>query len=309
MTTLLLAWAIAQVATDASSSLPTDVPLPEPSAIAQPAPIGEPQPEPVTPAEPDGILRATPWLGFRLNAELGFTFVGRNVVQFGRNGTRFNYVTEGGQDNLLLFARLSAEAELFHDHTIIFLYQPLDIRTQASFNRTQSFDGVSYPAGTAADVRYGFDFYRLSYLYDFLSSKKLELAIGVSLQLRNASLSFTSVDGSRRTVNNDIGFVPLLKLRSRYTFDNGLFLGVEIDGIYVSGKLIPTGSSNDFEASLFDGALRAGARLSPAVEVFGSFRFLAGGARATEKTPRAGTDGFSENWISTYIFSLGATLR
>lgn len=257
-----------------------------------------------------GALEPLSYLRLFLNAESGFTFVGKNSIQFGRVGPRLDYVREGGQDNLLPFLRLSAEARLFDRHSFIFLYQPLGAQTQTVLPRTFNFDNVVFPSGTAVNAGYGFDFYRFSYLYDLLADEKFELSVGVSLQIRNANISFTSVDGALRTVNNDIGFVPILKVRSRYTFDNGMFLGLEADAIYVSGKMIPTGrNANDFEASLYDLSVRAGSRVTDFAEIYGNLRVLGGGARATEKNPRPGTDGFSENWLNTVILSLGATIH
>ena len=68
----------------------------------------------------------------RVATEMGFVGVLKHTIQFGREGTKFDYVADGGQDVLFPFRRMSAELHLKPRHTIILLYQPLDVRTEAS---------------------------------------------------------------------------------------------------------------------------------------------------------------------------------
>ncbi|MEO0115100.1 MAG: hypothetical protein ABIK93_06445 [candidate division WOR-3 bacterium] len=132
---------------------------------------------------------------FSVGTELGFVKVLSHKIQFSQDGTRFDYVKEGGQDILFPFSRLTAELEISRRHTLIFLIQPLEIRTEALLERDLVVDELTFPAGTPMDFKYGFSFYRLSYQYDFNRSPEKEIAIGLSLQLRNASISFASKDG------------------------------------------------------------------------------------------------------------------
>ena len=62
----------------------------------------------------------------RLVGELGFLAVARHTIEIGEGGSRIDYVKEGGQDNLFAVARLSGELAIGR-HTIVFLYQPLNI--------------------------------------------------------------------------------------------------------------------------------------------------------------------------------------
>ena len=72
-------------------------------------------------------------------------------------------------------------------------------------------DGLDFPAGTPMTFTYNFPFYRLSYLYDFFSRRDLEVAIGLTLQLRNTTIGFASQDGSLYRTNRNVGLVPALK--------------------------------------------------------------------------------------------------
>ncbi|MDP3278562.1 MAG: hypothetical protein Q8Q09_25455 [Deltaproteobacteria bacterium] len=244
----------------------------------------------------------------RLHAELGFVGVMSHIIQLSQNNSEFNYVTEGGQDTLLPFARFSAEIELAKRHQIILLYQPLDIRTVAAPRRDLRISNTMFRAGQAIDFRYGFDFYRASYMYDFIASPQHELSFGLSLQIRNANIDFTAVDGSARTTNHNIGPVPILKARGRYGFRNGAFLGFEVDGFWASGRFI-TGSADDFEGAICDASLRAGLHAFGPSEVYVNLRYIGGGARGQQSNVGGSGDGFTNNWLHTMALSIGATLR
>jgi len=88
-----------------------------------------------------------------------------------------------------------------------------------------------FRAETPLNSTYGFPFWRISYLYDFLRRRGDEVSIGVSLQIRDATITFTSADGTLRADRRDVGPVPTLKFRGRWGFESGVWWGTEIDGI------------------------------------------------------------------------------
>lgn len=247
-------------------------------------------------------------IALRLNLELGTVGVVKHTIQLSQDGSELDYVNEGGQNNLFFFARISAEVELFRRHTLIFLYQPIDLRTEQVLSRDVRIDQLTFPSGTPVNFRYGFDFYRFNYQFDFFRSRRHELAIGGGLQIRNAALSFTSADGTLRRVNNDIGVVPLLHLRARTTFRNGLFIGTEIDGLYARGRII-TGSLYEFEGALLDASLRVGLSLTNFMETFLNLRYLGGGAQGFSPDDPPPGDGFTNNWLHTVVASIGFGIR
>ncbi|MDY7228349.1 hypothetical protein [Hyalangium rubrum] len=246
-------------------------------------------------------------------SELGFLNVHANTVRYGQGGSLFRFTEEGGQDNLFLFTRLSAELSWRGRHTAVLLYQPIDLRGETLLSRDITFfDDITFPAGTPMDVRYGFSFWRASYLYDFLAGPEWELAVGASLQLRNATLTFTSTDGLRRWSSRDVGPVPALKVRGRYSFTSGMWLGLEADGIYASGGLLNRNNRADsFDAAILDASVRAGMRVTRTVDVFLNLRYLGGGARGTddEEAARGLGDGYSSNWLDTASVTLGFIYR
>jgi hypothetical protein len=242
-------------------------------------------------------------------AELGFLSPITHTIQFDKTGTVFDYVENGGQDNLFFFSRISLEMAIKKKHTIILLYQPLDLRTAVVLQNDLSVNKQLFPATTPMDFRYGFDFYRASYLYDFwFNDPDRELAVGGSLQIRNATIDFTSADGTMRRTNRDIGPVPLIKFRIKHTFKTGWFIGGEIDGIYAPVKYL-NGSNTDVVGALLDANFRTGIPLNNYSETFLNVRYLGGGAEGTSKNNPGPGDGFTSNWLQFLTISVGTELR
>ncbi len=247
----------------------------------------------------------------RLVPEMGFIGVLKHTIQFGKQGTKFNYVADGGQDVLFPFRRTSAELHLKPRHTIILLYQPLDIRTETYLVQPLVLDTDTFPAGTPMNLRYGFDFYRVSYQYDFWPQSDRELAVGLSLQVRDASISFVPKNGSNARVYNDLGPVPILRFRGRLPLAGSSWVGTEIDGFYAQGKVV-TGSSNvesSFRGAIFDASLRYGLSLNESVDAFINARYIGGGASGQQAKPEYRGDGYTDNWLGTFALSVGMYIK
>jgi len=246
---------------------------------------------------------------FIAGTEIGFLGVAAHTIQFGQNGTPFDYVRYGGQDNLFLFERLTAELHINDRHEIVFLYQPLDVRTQAPLEETLRVYDQVFPTGTPMDFRYGFDFYRLSYMYDFLKDPDKELAVGLSGQIRNATITFSSQNGEYSRRNANIGPVPIIKVRGRLPLDSYSWLGAEVDGFYASSKLF-NGANFDFTGSILDASLRYGLRLNESLDGFLNLRFLGGSAKGqSQYRAGLGDDGYTDNSLNTVTLSLGFYLK
>ena len=247
-----------------------------------------------------------PWYRISAQAELGALAVLSHKVQFGEDGTYFNYVSRGGQDNLFFVTRWSAELKIAERHSVVFLYQPLELETRAQLERELRLDEARFPAGTGMSFRYGFPFYRLSYMYDVLPDERRELSFGVSAQIRNATIEFAEVDGSRFKSYRNIGFVPLLKARGSYTWASGEFVGFEIDGLYAPIRGA-NGSDNEVTGALLDASIRAGVAWIDRSRLFVNLRYIAGGSTG-KGDPEAFTDGYAKNWLHLMVLSLGADI-
>jgi hypothetical protein len=152
---------------------------------------------------------------------------------------------------------------------------------------------------------YGFSFWRVSYLYDFINTSRAKLGVGLSLQLRNASIIFQSLDGKYAVVSENLGPVPILKLKGQYNFDNGMYIGTDIDGFYASSKWF-NGANFDFTGSILDASLSVGFRNTDYLDTFANVRFLGGSAVGTSQYPTVPqTDGYTSNYLGTMTFTLG----
>ncbi len=259
-------------------------------------------------AEPEKTSETseTSWFQLRTIVELGFVAPLSHKIQQGKNGTYFDYVNDGGQDNLFNFARASVEAKFNKRHIVTFLLQPLDLQSRVALKDDLIVQNVTFPAGTALDLRYGFPYYRLSYMYDILGSDRTELAFGASFQFRNATIDFTSVDGSLIYTSRDVGPVPILKMRFTHHLDNGLWFGFEADGFYAPGAIFNL-RDNDVLGAILDASLRVGLRTSDRYDTFLNMRYVGGGSDGTNDNPNKPGDGYTKNWIHLATVSLGVT--
>lgn len=264
-------------------------------------------------------------LSIELGSEAGFVKVLTHTITIGDPGTNdtFNYVTQGGQDILSPFYRFTAELGIGDQDTVTLLYQPLTLATQSRFEEDVTLDGITFEAGQVVNITYGFPFYRVSYLHDFFRNPGVELAAGLSLQLRNASIRFDSANqlangnnDKELVVTQNLGPVPIVKVRAGYRPPDGLipggFVELEADGFYATSAIF-NGATYQFEGSIFDASARAGFAPRPGLEVFGNLRLLGGGARGTRGDAREfwteSVDGYTDNFLTTLSFTLGARLR
>ena len=264
-----------------------------------------------TPDAADSMLnRDGATLRPRFHAELGALAPLSHRIQFGSEGTMFDYVAEGGQDNLFTFVRASADLDIGPRHTVVLLFQPLDLRSEVTAQRDVTISDTTFPEGTPMELRYGFSFVRASYLYDLAPEPRKELAIGLSLQVRNATIDFASADGTLFTSERDIGPVPILKLRGRAPIGQGAWVGGEVDGFYAPVSYL-NGDDNDVIGAIVDASARVGLVQKGGADVFVNLRYIAGGAQGYSdlEDVDSGGDGYTENWLQFVTLSVGATLR
>ncbi len=245
----------------------------------------------------------------RLHAEIGFLSVLDHRLKLGSDGTYVDLRDDLGQDTLFAFGRLSGDLDLGWDrrHTIVLLYQPLNLESQAVTERDLVVEDAVYVAGTPIDFRYSFPFWRISYLYDILPTDA-EVGFGASLQIRNANLEYASQDGVQLRASRNVGPVPVIKFRGRGFVRGRFWMGGEVDGFYAPIRFI-NGGRSDVEGAIVDASLRAGLALNYGVDTYLNLRWIGGGARGTSSDPGPFSDGFNANWLHFLTLSLGVSLR
>jgi hypothetical protein len=266
---------------------------------------------------------AEPFIQVIPRTEIGYVAVLKHLYQSGDvdpDSTRFNYLTQGGQDILFPYQRYAADIVLGGRHIVTLLYQPLTFNTQTVVDRNGSsggddivIDGLHFTPGTELDLKYGFDFWRASYLYDFARSPDTILGAGLSLQIRNASIVFSSADGLQRTVQQNIGPVPILKFRAAHQFSPRFGLDFEADGFYASSAFF-NGSSREFKGWVWDAALSATTTFVPGAKAFLVVRSIGGGAEGYNaydytSSTTSSPGSYTYNELATLALSLGFSLQ
>jgi hypothetical protein len=241
---------------------------------------------------------------FRGIAEFGFLSVLSHKVQFGKNGTYFDYVKNGGQDVLFPATRFSIEMDVGKRNTFILLYQPLSLKTQDLLKNDVTIDNLTFPDSSGLNCLYSFPFYRASYLRELMpENKKHSFAVGLTLQIRNATIVFESTDGTGYRANRNVGLVPALKVRGQIYLTDNYFIGMEADGIYAPISYL-NGSDNEVVGAILDASLRAGTKIKSGV-FFVNVRYLGGGATGTSTKDIWPGDGYVKNWLHFLIVSTG----
>lgn len=266
------------------------------------------------------------WLQVQPEAEIGFLKVFSHQLQIGEDSTDFDFVNEGGQEILFPYSRFSVNVDLGSRNYLRFLYQPLTVETTTKVDGYPQedgttdplvIDGVTYPVDSGVDLKYGFDFYRVTYLFNAVSRPAWTLGLGASLQLRNASLVFESTEGDAIVVSQDLGPVPVVAGRVLYDPQEGAiapaFFELEADGFYASSAFI-NGADYEFTGSIFDVGLTAGYEANPATDLYVTLRVVGGGANGTRPADARefwtqSRSRLTDNFLTLGSLSFGARLK
>lgn len=240
--------------------------------------------------------------------EIGFLAPLTHKIQLGKGATEFDFIDEGGQDNLFRVQRLEMGFQHKGKHHLNFIFQPCDLTTTAVARRELTFDNAIFSSGTPMIYRYGFDYYRGTYMYDTKDGTDETLAFGVAMQIRNATLDFRSQNGELQNSNRDIGMVPLLAFQSKKNMADNLWWGVDAAGSYAPIKYI-NGSESDIVGALLDASIRGGMHLKHGVDSFVNLRYIGGGSEGTDSTPDPGKQGFALNWLNFVSLTVGVELK
>jgi hypothetical protein len=219
-------------------------------------------------------LAESPLPALILEYETGPAAIFQNDGRYGPTGTEYTADDINQKANLYRTQRIALEARLGERHGLILLWAPFDITTRASLTKDLDFRGTVFPAGTAVDSRYLFEGYRASYLYRLVNHERFSWEIGASVQIRNALVDLSAVDGSRYVKESDIGVVGAFKTRLRYTLPSRVWAGLEADALSTFGLLGNT------TGGIYDVALTLGLPLDSKgdVNAYARLRLLGGGA-------------------------------
>lgn len=247
----------------------------------------------------------------RLHAEVGFLATLDHRLQLGEDGTYVDIKRDLAQDTLYPAFRLSADVDVGKNrrHTLVFLYQPLDLRSEPTLESDITVGEVTWAEDTPMAFRYGFSFWRVSYLYDVLPDPEKEIGLGLSLQIRNANIAYRDLLGADLVAVRNIGPVPVLKFRGRGPVAGRFWMGGEVDGFYAPIRGL-NGGSTDVVGAIADASVRAGLAFRRGLDGWLNLRYLGGGAVGPSRRPDPRVpDGFSRNWLHFLTVSVGFSIR
>lgn len=249
---------------------------------------------------------------FKVNAqaEVGFISILYHTLQNGEDSTNFNYRDQGGQDILFPYTRFQVGLT-YKKNIIHLLYQPLEVVTNVTFKEDVKVDTTTFSSGTPMELTYSFPFWRFTYLYNLSGSSDTTLAVGGSLQLRNASIKFKEIGGNNQTVSQNLGPVPALSFLFEKQFNTGLTLTYDLTGSYASSSFI-NGASYDFEGSLLDTSVKLGFQLKNSMVWFIGCRLLGGSATGNSEningTWTESSSPYTDNKLATFTVMTGVKL-
>lgn len=244
-----------------------------------------------------------------VETEQGTIALVHHTYQNGANNSEFDFIKQGGQNNLYPFSRYTVGATIEENHRLWFTYQPLELKTSVEFVTNVTIGSQLFEAGNPVDLTYSFPFYRMTYTYDLLGKyDNAYLGVGLALQIRNASILFKEVNGQDLYVSQNVGLVPALAIYSEYVFPFGLTLSADIAGSYASSAII-NGADFEFEGSILDASLRMSYLVKEGYSLFANARFFGGTANGTsENVGDTWTDNvlpYTKNNIASLTFSAG----
>lgn len=145
------------------------------------------------------------------------------------------------------------------------LYAPLTINYRSQAQENTVFDQTTFAAGETLKTKFRFNSYRVSYLYQLSAGKKKwQSWAGLTLKVRDAEIAVAGAT-SKDSYSN-VGFVPLISLKSEWEFRPAWRLDGFLDGL---------GSP---QGRAFDGSLEVNRQVSKRARLGAGWRFLEGGA-------------------------------
>ncbi|MEB3299260.1 MAG: hypothetical protein VKO21_07230 [Candidatus Sericytochromatia bacterium] len=215
--------------------------------------------------------------GFWFDLETGPLLIARNDAQYGpADGTFFTAGDLVQNRNLLSSLRLVAEARFWDTESLIFLYAPLDLTTRVALPKEIIFQDTTFARGTVVDARYKFEGWRLSWLHRVAGTWEDGFEVGLTNQIRNAIVSLSDVQGLKYDDEQDIGWVPAVKVRWRKPLPQGMSFVWEADASSTLGLLPVEGGLLDTAATLF-------IPLQRRLDTFFRARWVNGGATVPDR--------------------------
>jgi len=167
---------------------------------------------------------------FALELEGGPAWQAKNDVQIpnDESGTRFSLKDLVGTGPWVS-GRLYFTWNINPRHGLRLLLAPLSYTESGSFDSPVDFAGESYEPGVPTEATYKFNSWRLSYRYRLKDGERWKLWIGATVKIRDAKIELRQ--GPTTSLDDDLGFVPLLHFAADYRFAERWHLIADVDAL------------------------------------------------------------------------------
>lgn len=144
------------------------------------------------------------------------------------NGTRFSLNDIAGSGPWPA-ARLEGIWNFAERHAMRLLLAPLSYSETGTVDQSIRFAGETFDANQPVQAEYRFNSWRIGYRYHLRADDKLNLWVGGTLKVRDAEIKLTQ--GAVSSLDDDVGFVPLLYLAAEYRLGERWSLEADIDAL------------------------------------------------------------------------------
>lgn len=202
---------------------------------------------------------------FVVELEAGPVWQSGNDVQIPNSelGTRFSLKDLVGEGPWAS-GRAYLSWNISRRHSLRVLLAPLSYTESGAFDGPVDFAGESYEAEVPVNASYRFNSWRLSYRYRLKDGERWKLWIGATAKIRDAKIELQQ--GRTTSLDDDLGFVPLLHFGADYRLAERWHLIADVDALAGGpGRAI-------------DLAVKVGYDISPTLAVTLGYRTLEGGA-------------------------------
>ncbi len=174
-----------------------------------------------------GLTSAAANAEWRVDVEASAVWADHNDVQVPNDeqGDRFDIADFG--KGPYPAARFAIAWRPWQRHEFQLVLAPLAYSEEGSFDQDVQFAGATYQAGETVEVDYKFNSYRLRYLYTLVDNERWGFELGGTLFVRDAEIKLSQNGTS--SDDSDIGFVPLLALKTRYSLSPEWSLVLDAD--------------------------------------------------------------------------------
>jgi hypothetical protein len=201
---------------------------------------------------------------FSIEIEAGPVWQSRNDVRVPNDtGTKFSMRDIQGSGPFAA-PRVYFDYAFRPKHEFRVLAAPLSITATGRLPATTSFAGKTFTSGQPVEGGYQFNSYRLTYRYRIYEGDHWTWKIGVTGKIRDARIELRQ--GGVSTVDDNVGFVPLLHLDGEYRWNQKWRFNLNMDGLAAK------------QGRAFDMALKLKYNFSKNWTLAGGYRMLEGGA-------------------------------